>query len=282
MLLKNRKEKIMPRSLSPLRYPGGKTKLISRLSPYLQNHKSMMEPFAGGAGVSLNFLLSDTANKIYLNDYDTGIYSFWNAILTDTDKFIDRMNSTKTTYDEWQKQRHIYLSSNKYSLDLGFAAFYLNRVCRSGILTAGIIGGNDQSGKYKMDCRFNKTQLEKQIRTIAARASDINVYNEDINDFLKKNINPDAFIYLDPPYYLKGKELYHKYFEPEDHAKLKTTLKLHVTNPWIMTYDNANEIKTLYKKYRIEEFELGYSVSSKRKETELMIFSPKLPIYNTY
>lgn len=266
----------MPKSLSPLRYPGGKTKFISRLFPYIQNYKSLIEPFAGGAGVSLNFLLTGTVDKIYLNDYDTGIYSFWKAILTDTDKFIDKMYSTPTTYNEWQKQRKIYLSNEKYSLNLGFAAFYLNRVCRSGILTAGIIGGNDQSGKYKMDCRFNKTQLEKQIRNIAKYASQINVYNDDINVFLKKNIDPDAFIYLDPPYYIKGKELYHKYFNTDDHETMKSTLELYVSNPWIITYDNTNEIKELYKNYKIETFELSYSVNTKHKETELMIFSPKI------
>lgn len=266
----------MPKSLSPLRYPGGKSKMVIELLPYMKNHKTLIEPFAGGAGVTLNFLNEKIIEKAILNDLDAGIYSFWKAILTDTDAFINKMHNTPVTPQEWKKQRDIYLSENNYSIDLGFAAFYLNRVCRSGILTAGIIGGNDQSGNYKMDCRFDKNNIEKKIRKIAAYKNQIEIYNQDINEFLINISDKDAMIYLDPPYYLKGKELYHKYFEKEEHEKLRDTLKNKVQNPWIMTYDNADEIKELYKNYKIKQFILNYSVNSKRKETELMILSQNI------
>ena len=268
----------MPKSASPLRYPGGKNKMTPLIEPYVKNHNCFIEAFAGGAGVSLNLLLSNTVNEIILNDFDQGIYSFWNSIINNTDAFIDKMYSTPITIDEWKKQKNIYLTETKYSLDLGFATFYLNRVCRSGILTAGIIGGNEQKGSYKMDCRFNKQTLETQIKTIATHKNQIRIYNQDINEFLKNIPDKTAFIFLDPPYYKKGHELYRKFFRPDDHKKLKSSLEQYITNPWLITYDNADPIKNIYQQYTIKEFELNYSVNSKRKETELMIFSHNLSV----
>ena len=266
----------MSKSLSPLRYPGGKSKLVPRIAPYTENFNCFIEPFAGGASISLNLLMSDMVEKIILNDSDQGIYSFWKAILTETDAFIDKMYNTKITPAEWKRQKNIYLSESHYSLQLGFATFFLNRVCRSGILTAGIIGGNEQSGNYKMDCRFNKPVLEKQIKNIALHKNQIEIYGLDIHDFLKHIPDKNGLIYLDPPYYNKGHELYRQFFHPEDHEQLRISLENYIKNPWLITYDNAPQIKEIYYNYTIKEIELSYSIQSKRKETELLILSNNL------
>ena len=177
----------------------------------------------GGAGVALSLLLNDTVHDIVINDYDKAIYSFWRAIKEDGERFIDLINNTSVTIDEWKRQKDIYLNSRIYSLELGFATFFLNRTNRSGILTAGPIGGYEQKGVYKIDARFNKETLTKRIQEIIKKKSNIHIYNKDIRRFITSIIpkcGDNSFVYLDPPYYNKGQQLYKNFLTPEDHAQI--------------------------------------------------------------
>ena len=178
---------------SPLRYPGGKTKMlpIIKLMINKSNHNATyVEPFAGGAGVALGLLFKGCVNDIVINDFDKSIYSIWRAILTESDKLIYLIKHTPISIEEWYKQRSIYKNQNKrYSLELGFAALYLNRTNRSGILNAGPIGGLNQNGKYLIDARFNKEELIKKIKRIVSYKNKIKLYNCEISTFLK-NIMP--------------------------------------------------------------------------------------------
>lgn len=104
---------------------------------------------------------------IVINDLDKGIYSFWRAILTETDRFINDVKTVDLTIQEWQNQRSIIENCRKYSYELGFATFYLNRTNRSGIIKGGVIGGIEQTGSWQMNARFNREDLAKRISKIA-------------------------------------------------------------------------------------------------------------------
>lgn len=127
-----------------------------------------VEPFAGGAGLAIELLLNGDVDSIIINDFDKSIYSFWSCILYDTNNFISLIENTPINIDEWEKQKEIYNNQLNYSkLEVGFATFYLNRTNRSGIIKGGPISRND-SGKYKLDCRFNKVDLINKIRRISS------------------------------------------------------------------------------------------------------------------
>lgn len=136
---------------SPLRYPGGKGKLEPFMELLIEQTGHIggtyIEPFAGGAGIALELLEKNIVNEIVINDLDKGIYSFWKAILSETDKFINDIRTTPLTIAEWNRQRAILADNHRYSYELGFATFYLNRTNRSGIIKGGVIGGVEQSGK---------------------------------------------------------------------------------------------------------------------------------------
>lgn len=265
--------------LSPLRYPGGKSKISDLVKLIIQKagvDGTYIEPFAGGAGVALYLLLNDTVNDIVINDYDKAIYSFWRAIKEDGERFIDLINSTSVTIDEWKRQKDIYLNSRIYSLELGFAAFFLNRTNRSGILTAGPIGGYEQNGTYKMDARFNKGNLTNKIQEIIKRKKNIHVYNKDVRSFITSVIpkyQNNSFVYLDPPYYNKGQQLYKNFLTPNDHAQIANLIFENIKCPWIVSYDNVDDIARLYDNYCIRRFEVNYSAANTGKSSELMIFS---------
>ena len=271
---------------SPLRYPGGKGKL-AKFMELIINQKgyqggTYIEPFAGGAGIAIELLQKDIVSKIVINDYDKGIWSFWKAILTDTNRFISEIRNVPLTMNEWEKQRAICLNNNKeYSFELGFATFYMNRTNRSGIIKGGVIGGLQQTGKWKIDARFNRESLISRIESIAFRKKDIRLYNQDITTFIEHYVpfySEKAMIYFDPPYFKKGKQLYMNFFEFEDHKRIERVIRNSVECDWIVTYDDASEIREIYASYPVMLYDLNYSVSKKCKTSELMIFKSNIPI----
>lgn len=265
---------------SPLRYPGGKGKLASFMEYMIDQlgHQggTYIEPFAGGAGIAMELLLRNVVSRIVINDYDKAVWSFWKAILTETDRFVEEIRTVPLTVDEWQKQHKILVTQNdKYSFELGFAAFYLNRTNRSGIIKGGVIGGQEQTKDWKMDVRFKREELVTRIQRIAARKKDIKLYNKDVNSFIKNYVplyEENALIYFDPPYFRKGQQLYMNFFNYKDHVRIEQEIREHVNCDWIITYDYEPQIEEIYHNYNLRLYDLNYSVSTKRKANELMIF----------
>jgi DNA adenine methylase len=275
-------------SHSPLRYPGGK----SCLSGFIANLARLndlengvyCELYAGGAGAALSLLFEGTFRHIHINDADYNIYAVWFAILNHTEEFIERLENTPVTIAEWHLQRQIYLQGRAADIiDLGFSTFFLNRTNRSGIIyKAGPIGGQDQTGNYKIDVRFNKVELKRRIQAIAARAEDITLTNEDavaiIRNLVQYHPNTDdLFLYLDPPYYNKGKMLYLNNYDHFNHQTLANAVaELGDDITWLISYDNVDQIRDMYQGYNMSSFDLNYTLQSKRFGSELLVFSPEM------
>lgn len=269
----------MPNS-SPLRYPGGKARLANFIRIAIQNlgilNCTYVEPFAGGAGVALSLLLSGTVENIVINDYDKAIYSFWRAVKQEPYALIQKILDTPITIDEWHRQKNIYQNATVYSLDLAFATLFLNRTNRSGILSAGPIGGYSQSGNWKLDVRFDKKTIISKITAIAEYKKNIRVYNKDIISLLRHYSNDwgnNVFFYFDPPYYNKGQKLYKNFFTHDDHKRIRDVIVREIPFPWIITYDDVLEIENLYDGFSIQKFDLTYSAANKGTASELIIFS---------
>ena len=265
---------------SPLRYPGGKSKLYNLVQAVIAQYGSevdtYVEPFAGGAGIAMGLLLKQKIQKVIINDLNIGVYSFWQSVREDTDNLLRLINDTDINIENFTHQKNIYKNEKEYSLELGFATFFLNRTCFSGVLDAGPIGGYKQTGKYLLNARYNRQDLMKRIEQIALLKSNIEIYNDDILDFIKnvENKRERLFTYFDPPYFVKGKALYTNFLDDEDHKKIYKSINK-VKTPWLLTYDNVEDISKIYKKYPQYEFNLSYTVNSKvnRIGTELMITS---------
>jgi DNA adenine methylase len=294
MLLFNRRDMSMASHFSPLRYPGGKGKLLSFTTKLIKQNNLMgctyVEPFAGGANLALNLLVKGYVSNIVLNDFDRSIYALWYSILNHTEDFCKLILNTPITVEEWQTQKKI--QTEKESLDLltlGFSTFYLNRVNRSGIIKGGLIGGYKQDGHYKMDCRFNKTSLIERIQRIKSYASHISISNFDAEDFIKNSVNNDIrnekmLIFFDPPYYHNGPELYMNSYKHSQHESLAHSIKSIDHYHWIVTYDNRPEIIDFYHEKSMKTYNLTYSAAKKCLGSEVMFFSnsltiPDIPIY---
>jgi DNA adenine methylase len=270
---------------SPLRYPGGKRKLAQFIADVvIQNGiqgGTYIEPFAGGASVALYLLFKEYVNQIIINDFDRSIYAFWYSVINYTDELCRKIQDTKITVEEWEKQRRLQNRKNQVELlDLGFSTFFLNRTNRSGIIKGGIIGGKQQNGKWKIDTRFNKENLIKRIEKVALYKQRITVFNEDAIAFLDDiidSINAQTLIYFDPPYYNHGFALYVNYYTNENHFALSKYIQgLGCT--WILTYDYAPQIVEMYKNARKKLLILNYTAAKKEKGYEMLAFSNNLII----
>jgi DNA adenine methylase len=271
---------------SPLRYPGGKGKVANYFKRIIKENSLYdsiyVEPYAGGASVALALLYNEYVSKIIINDIDRSIYAFWYCVLNETEKFCKLIEEIPLTIEEWKKQRDIQRNKKKYGLfKLGFSTFYLNRTNRSGILNGGVIGGLNQTGKWKIDARYNKERLIERIKKIAEYKNRIELHNEDamrLIHSLRDKLPENALFYFDPPYYVKGKDLYLNFYKDSDHQAIAEEVDKLKRNNWVVTYDNVTPIRSLYKKYRKSKFNLNYSAGQATQGEEIMIFSDNLLI----
>ena len=274
----------MPIATSPLRYPGGKSCLLPTVSHIIRlnklHHGHYAEPYAGGCGLALSLLYGGYVSDIHINDVDQSIWTFWHVVLNQTEDFIALMNATPVTLEEWRRRREIQKNIRGLSqLEVAFTAFFLNRTNRSGIIkNAGVIGGIEQVGKYKIDCRFNKEELSRRIRRVNKYRDRIHLHNKDAIEFIshvENDLPEQTFLCIDPPYFHKGSSLYTSFYEPNDHAVVAEKI-INLKRPWIITYDRCVEISNLYASRRQFEITLNYSAQIKRVGAELLIASSGL------
>lgn len=275
------------RHYSPLRYPGGKSKLAPFIALIFESNQlcdgHYAEPYAGGAGVALALLYGDYASRIHINDLDRSLFAFWHSVLNDTEELCRRVVNTRLSIAEWRRQRRVQDDKeNATLLELGFSTFFLNRTNRSGIIASGgVIGGLKQTGEWGIDARYNAADLVRRIERIAALSSRITLTNDDALAFIAKakaSLPAKSLVYLDPPYFVKGQQkLYANYYGPGDHAAVATSLD-DAPWPWVVSYDAAPEIRRLYRDYRKREYDLRYTAAERYLGSELMFFSSTLRI----
>ncbi len=267
---------------TPLRYPGGKSQLALFVTDLLRENNLLngiyAEPFAGGSGLALRLLLSGRVSEIWLNDIDPAIYGFWHSVLYATDDLCEMIDRVPVNMDEWRRQREVLLSGKGDTLRLGFAALFLNRTNRSGILMAGVIGGKTQMGSYKIDCRFNKAGLIEKIRRIANYREVVTLSKLDALLCIKnwaKALPARGLMNIDPPYFVKGQELYTNFYTPDNHRDLSKTIRRLKCN-WMLTYDDVPEVRVMYAGLPMYRKGLHYFAQVKRQANELLVVAPRL------
>lgn len=277
----------MPVTDSPLRYPGGKSKLYETIKPIISRNiygknRTYIEPFAGGAGLALRLLFNADVDLIILNDIDYHVFCFWNACLNNAQELCNLISDCNINMDTWTEQKKVYSDPFNYTcIEVAFSTFFLNRCNVSGILTGGPIGGHNQTGNYRLDARFNKKKLIEKIYRIYNEREKIRFYNLDAKDFLEIALKEvgynESILNIDPPYVKKGPILYENSFSKDDHTKLSEIIKK-LKHKWIVTYDECDTIYSLYSKFRKELITLSYSIGDTKSGRELIIYSDSIDL----
>lgn len=268
---------------SPLRYPGGKAKLYPFFTDLIITNDlfgvEYCEPYAGGAGLALKLLANGYVERVSINDIDKSIYAFWFSALHSTEQFCALIEDTPITIKEWRRQKEIWSKGDSRNiLELGFATFFLNRTNRSGIIEgAGPIGGFDQSGEWKIDARLVKEKQIENLFELKRYKRQIEVTNSDALVYLRNNsAKKNSLIYLDPPYYNKGSELYKNFYEPKDHKAVARYLERRRTAKWVVSYDNVKPIRDEYRSFTRLTYSLNYSAGPKTSGKEVIFLSDSI------
>lgn len=273
----------MPTTYTPIRYPGGKSKIFPLVDSIIAESGldgcTYAEAYCGGAGLAMKLLLLGRVSRVILNDVDPAVYSMWDAIVNRPDELCAFIEGAELSIPEWKAQREVYLSSSAPSLELGKAAFYLNRANRSGILRGGPIGGMSQKGKFGISARFNKGPLCDKVRAIAARSADIDLYNMDACEFISSVLAREdgLFANFDPPYVVKGPGLYESSYTEDDHREVAGKIA-GCGFPWMVTYDNVPLISEIYGDFDRYLIDVGYSAASAKVGRELLIAGPGVKV----
>lgn len=271
----------MATTYTPIRYPGGKTKLYPEIRAILEMNDLLGHPyaelFAGGAGLAIKLLLKGDVSSIVINDYDRAVYCMWGAIVNHAEEMCEFIDSAVLDIETWKKMRDMYQNHDGVGdFELGKAAFYLNRTNVSGILSGGVIGGLEQTGNYKMNVRFNRRTLKKKVMDIAARRDDIEVTRLDAEDFIDDRMgDSELFAYLDPPYVQKGPGLYRSAFDEAKHRSLARKVG-DARSKWVVTYDADKLIDDIYGNYERGDLEISYTANVKTVGREKIILGPGL------
>jgi DNA adenine methylase len=262
---------------SPLRYPGGKSRGVKFLKEFIPEFSEFREPFFGGGSLSF-YLIQVYKNKRFeASDLNYELYCFWSQLKTNSKIFIE---SLQNLYDDYKinqqhnngkelfnliiSRRNDDLSELQRAVDF----FILNRITFSGVVDSGGFSQGSFEG------RFTQSSIDR-LTDISTLISNVQFYCEDYS-YLVNQYGEDVFIFLDPPYYsatkskLYGKKgILHTEF---NHEELFSVLK-NSKHKWLITYDNSDYIKNLYKDFYQLEWTLQYGMTNSLSSTgnELLI-----------
>ncbi|MDJ0737164.1 MAG: DNA adenine methylase [Nostocaceae cyanobacterium] len=272
---------------SPLRYPGGKSRVIDYLLPYIPlDIHEFREPFIGGGSVffGVKNLFDQRIGRYWINDINFDLYLFWKYARDNITYLLNKINQFKTEYpDGRQLYQHLIDKDNLSSeLDIAARFFIMNRITFSGIMDSG---GYSQQAFEK---RFTQSSLER-LQKISTHLSQVHITCGDYEQLVLQD-GDNVFLFLDPPYHKPAKsKLYgvkgdlHTNF---DHERFAYTMK-NCQHRWLLTYDDSLEIRRLFKFADITEFHVQYGMNNYKqkkaaKGQELLIknYSCSLPNYH--
>ena len=271
---------------TPLRYPNGKGKLTDFFKMIFEQNSLFdghhAEPYVGGAEIALNLLTQGYVSHIHLNDLNPAVFAFWHSVVNKPEELCRAIHDVKITREEWLKQEAILNLPDKHSLlDVGFSAFFLNRINRSGAFFPGAAGEIKQNKLEELDPRFKRDDLIRRIEWISMFRSRIHLYNLDAAEFIKSivpTLPNKTLIFFVPPYYRKGWWPYEGNYSHDDHLNIAKLIKEYVHQHWIVSYDNTPEIVEMYKGYLAIDYDIKNYARDCYKGTELMFFSKNLII----
>ena len=272
---------------NPLRYPGAKSKLYDYIYKLLTVENKVgctfYEPFAGSASLSFLLLENNAIQKAVINELDPLLYNFWLSVFDNTEDLVQMIKDIDITIENWHefsRYRDKNYLHGKTTVQIGFAGLFLNRTNFSGILKANPLGGLHQNSSYSIGCRFNKNKIIDSIQELSKFRNKIEIHNMEALDFMKQELrykrNKSIFVYIDPPYYKEGANLYRYYYTPAQHKALAQYL-LKKTFPWLVSYDDSEKIKKLYTQVAPLKIHMDYSIHTSRKAEELLISNLEIP-----
>lgn len=277
-----------------IRYPGSKEKLAgpiwSRFPDQIKHELwssrhpwEYREPYFGAGAIGFKVLRRlSPACRIWLNDIDPGMVALWQTVRDEPDELIKRLYLFEPTVELFYQFKEEDGRVDLPTAQAGFRKLALHRMSFSGLgaKAGGPIGGKDQdNARYKVGCRWNPEAMKLEVRMLHKRLRPFKEFQITSGDFagLIAGAPRECFIYVDPPYYKKGSELYKYPMTHADHVRLADILR-DTEASWVLSYDDHPTIRALYSWATIEVIEITYtcptSKDGKRPKNHEIIITP--------
>ncbi|HBU8487371.1 TPA: Dam family site-specific DNA-(adenine-N6)-methyltransferase [Klebsiella pneumoniae] len=264
---------------SPVKWAGGKTRVMPQLLKHLPKADCLIEPFVGSGTVFMN----TEYRRYVLCDSNRALINFFRVLTSDTERLL---NAARGIFlggngeEQYYKWRALFNSmqwsdTGKADAALLYAALflYLNRHCFNGVYRI------NQKGEHNVP--FGKYAAPyfpaDEMRRFAEKASDTKAVfiHSDFRHFIPDAVqfSPDGVIYCDPPYIQTSKTAnftaYGKPFTLDDHRALVATLfdahRQHGTRAVISNSDTP-ETREIYSAFNLHAFSVRRSVSAKSRD----------------
>lgn len=265
-------------------YPGGKSRaykrIISLLDLNLEKYTRLVEPFCGGG----SFSLQSEHTKIWLNDIDVDLFCLWKSVIEYTDDFCEAIEKIKISANDFYRLQNKLMKKTPISMDkrtivkraLDKLVIHKISFSNMGEKSGSPVGGKNQTGKWKFDCRWNVKSICKNIRKASKLLKNSEISCLSYDEVFSGADNSDLF-FIDPPYFGSGKKCYKYSFI--DHVDLSLRVK-ELPCDWVVTYDTHEKVLEMYGWANIYDLEFNYFMSSAYSKGENMKIGKELLVSN--
>jgi DNA adenine methylase len=256
-------------------------RIVETLDFDVTKYKRIVEPFSGGGAFTLG-VLGD--QRGWLNDLDHDLYCLWRAVVWYPEALCDAVRAAKVEASDFYRLQEKLLTSRprverrdavvRRAVD----KLIVHKISFSnmGEMSGSPVGGRNQTGKWKFDCRWKPDLICKRIMAASELLSNTSVTNWNYIKVLEYAQARD-FYFVDPPYVDAGTKCYKHSFTLNDHAQLAERMQ-RLKCDWAITYDYHPRILELYSWANVYDLEFKYFMSSAYRSGEKMKVGKELLI----
>lgn len=244
---------------TPLRYPGGKSRVAKDFIPrFPKEIGEFREPFLGGGSVALLFTQMYPDIPVWVNDKYVYLYNFWTHLQKDGKRLSEDLVKIKEEHSSEDKAKELFKDAkdrihkeDTYTQAVLF--WVLNKCSYSGLTENSSFSATASRQNFT-------TKGARNLQNISDLIQKWKITNLDYSDVMRQNGN-NVFLFLDPPYkigtYLYGSNAeLHKNFKHEEFYEACALCK----HDWFVTYNNDDDLKRLYSNFHQEEFKITYGM----------------------
>ncbi len=213
----------------------------------------MIEPFAGGASISLTAAVEDWADKVVFGELDPHVAVVWKVIFgrsEDDARWLCRqIKSFQMTRDEVVRRLALPARLNK---EKAFRTILRNRstTAEASWPPAQVSLRRARDGKG-IGSRWYPATLIERIRTIREERAKVSFFAKDAFETIAQfKDRTDAVFFIDPPYTAGGKNAGSRLYSCNsiDHAKLFAAMS-EIKGKFMLTYDDSADVRSLAERH---------------------------------
>lgn len=194
----------------PITYYGGKQKMLRHILPLIPPHRIYNEPFFGGGAV---FWAKEPAYTEFINDINGEVVNFYRVLKTDFTAFKRELDGTLHSELQHREARAIYRSPEEHTpVRRAWAFWVLSMESMFHIVGNTWTFRKSGRGRLPHEVTLGKEHLTE---TYAARLEMANIFSGDAVDIICRVDRPNAFHYVDPPYFKSDQGHYKGYTEAD-------------------------------------------------------------------